>query len=315
MRTFILRRLLNSVVVLFVISLATFWLLRIGPGDIAEVALGQGASQERVEEFRNHLGLNDPIPFQYVRWLRQTMSGDLGASAITGTPVTSELKSRLPVTLELLVITLLVTVVIGIPAGVISAVYRNSPLDMSVRVLATIGLSVPVFWLGTLVLDLPLQWWGYSPPIGRTIGFMDDPAANLRQFVPPAVILGVGSASGIMRLTRSTMLEVLRQDYVRTARAKGLAERLVLYRHALRNALVPVVTVLGLHVAGLLGGAVIVEQIFTLRGLGNYMFSSIVIKDFGVVQTMALYVAVVVIAMNLLVDIAYAWLDPRIRLQ
>jgi len=144
---------------------------------------------------------------------------------------------------------------------------------------------------------------------------MDDPAANLRQFVPPAVILGVGSASGIMRLTRSTMLEVLRQDYVRTARAKGLAERLVLYRHALRNALVPVVTVLGLHVAGLLGGAVIVEQIFTLRGLGNYMFSSIVIKDFGVVQTMALYVAVVVIAMNLLVDIAYAWLDPRIRLQ
>ncbi len=315
MQAFLLRRLLNAIVVLFVISVAVFWLLRVGPGDIAQVALGQGASQERVDELRTHLGLNDPIAVQYLKWVRQTLSGDLGSSAITGTPVRSELASRFPVTLELLVITLLVTVVIGIPAGIVSAVYRNSALDMAVRILATIGLSVPIFWLATLIIILPSQWWGYSPPLGRTIGFFSNPEGNLRQFVPPAVILGIGAASGIMRLTRSTMLEVLRQDFVRTARAKGLAERLVVYRHALRNALVPVVTVLGLHIAGLLGGTVIIEQVFTLRGLGNYIFTSMVIKDFGVVESMTLYIAVVVVAMNLLVDVTYAWLDPRIRLQ
>jgi len=182
-----------------------------------------------------------------------------------------------------------------------------------VRVAATIGLSVPVFWVATLVILLPNQWWGYSPPLGRTVGFFDDPLGNLRQFVPPAVILGTAAASGIMRLTRSALLEVLRQDYIRTARSKGLRERMVIWRHALRNSLVPVVTVLGLQVAALLGGAIIVEQIFTLRGLGNYIYQSIVIKDFAVVQTMALYVALAVVLMNLVVDITYAWLNPRIR--
>lgn len=313
MRAYIARRLLIGVLILALISVGVFWLLRLGPGDIAQIALGQGASQEQVEEMRAHLGLNEPVHMQYLRWMRQTLSGDLGESAISGTPVSSELTSRLPITAELLIITFLVTVAIGIPAGIISALYRNSATDYAVRVAATIGLSVPIFWVATLVILLPSQWWGYSPPLGRTVGFFDDPVGNLRQFVPPALILGTASASGIMRLTRSALLEVLRQDYIRTARSKGLRERMVIGRHALRNSLIPVVTVLGLQIAGLLGGTVIIEQIFTLRGLGNYIFQSIVIKDFAVVQTMALYIALIVVLMNLTVDIVYAWLDPRIR--
>ena len=313
MRAYIARRLLLSALVLALISVGVFWLLRLGPGDIAQIALGQGASEEQVEEMREHLGLNEPIHLQYFRWMGQILRGDLGRSAISGTPVASELTSRLPVTAELLIITLLVTVAIGIPAGVVSALYRNSPLDYGARVAATVGLSVPVFWVATLVILLPNQWWGYSPPLGRTVGFFDDPVGNLRQFLPPGVILGTAAASGIMRLTRSALLEVLRQDYIRTARAKGLRERLVIWRHALRNSLVPVVTVLGLQVSVLLGGTVIIEQIFSLRGLGNYIYQSIVIKDFAVVQTMALYIALVVVLMNLIVDITYAWLNPRIR--
>jgi len=313
MRAYIARRLLLAALTLALISVGVFWLLRLGPGDIAQIALGQGASEEQVQAMREHLGLNEPIHLQYFRWMGQLFRGDLGTSAISGTPVGSELTSRLPVTAELLIITLVVTVAIGIPAGVVSALYRNSPIDYAVRVAATVGLSVPVFWVATLVILLPNQWWGYSPPLGRTVGFFDDPVGNLRQFVPPGVILGTAAASGIMRLTRSALLEVLRQDYIRTARSKGLRERMVIGRHALRNSLVPVVTVLGLQVAALLGGAVIIEQIFSLRGLGNYFYQSIVIKDFPVVQTMALYIALVVVLMNLTVDITYAWLNPRIR--
>jgi peptide/nickel transport system permease protein len=312
-RAYVARRLLLGALTLVLISVGVFWLLRLGPGDIAEVALGQGASQEQVDAMRQHLGLNEPIQGQYLRWIKQVFSGDLGESAISGTPVTSELTSRLPITAELLIITMLVTVAIGIPAGIISALYRNSVTDYVVRVAATIGLSVPVFWVATLVILLPTQWWGYSPPLNRTVGFFDDPLGNLRQFVPPAVILGAAAASGIMRLTRSTLLEVLSQDYIRTARSKGLRDRAVIWRHALRNALVPVVTVLGLQVAALLGGTVIIEQIFNLRGLGNYIYQSIFIKDYAVVQTMALYIALVVVLMNLIVDILYAWLNPRIR--
>ena len=313
MRAYIARRLLLSALILALISVGVFWLLRLGPGDIAEIALGQGASEEQVEEMREHLGLNEPIHLQYFQWIGQVLRGDLGESAISGTPVASELTSRLPVTAELLIITLLVTVAIGIPAGVVSALYRNSPTDYAVRVAATVGLSMPVFWVATLVLLLPNQWWGYSPPLGHTVGFFGDPWGNLRQFAPPGIILGAAAASGIMRLTRSALLEVLRQDYIRTARAKGLRERMVIWRHALRNSLVPVVTVLGIQIAVLLGGTVIIEQIFTLRGLGNYIYQSIVIKDFAVVQTMALYVALVVVLMNLVIDITYAWINPRIR--
>jgi peptide/nickel transport system permease protein len=201
----------------------------------------------------------------------------------------------------------------GIPFGVVSALFRNSPLDYSVRLTAIFGLSVPSFWVATMILLVPLALWNYSPPIGRTVAFTADPWGNFKQFAPAAACLALGSAAGIMRLARSSLLEVLRQDYMRTARAKGLRDRVVIFRHAMKNSLIPVVTVLGLQMAGLLGGAVIIEQIFTLPGLGQYIFVELFNKDFQVVQTMTLYVGIVVILLNLAVDVSYAWFDPRIR--
>jgi peptide/nickel transport system permease protein len=212
-----------------------------------------------------------------------------------------------------MVLTMVFTVVIGIPFGVVSALFRNSPLDYLVRVTAIFGLSVPSFWIATLVLIIPLALWGYSPPLGRTVAFMDDPILNLKQFGPPAAVLALASAAGIMRLSRSALLEVMRQDYMRTARAKGLRERVVVLRHGLKNSLIPVVTVLGLQMAGLLGGALIIEQIFTLPGIGQYTFIELFNKDFPVVQTMTLYIGAIVILLNLAVDVSYAWFDPRIR--
>jgi len=183
-----------------------------------------------------------------------------------------------------------------------------------VRFTAIFGLAVPVFWVATLVLILPQEWWGYAPPLGgRYVHLMDNPFENLKQFLPPAAVLALSSAAGVMRLTRSSLLETLRQDYMRTARAKGLRERTVVFSHGLKNSLIPVVTVLGLQMAGLLGGALIVEQIFTLPGLGDYTFRALFQKDFEVVQTMTLYAGVTVVVLNLAVDVSYAWLDPRIR--
>jgi peptide/nickel transport system permease protein len=227
--------------------------------------------------------------------------------------VSTALRNRFPVTFELMVLTMIFTIVVGIPFGIISAVFRNSPLDYFVRSTAILGLSVPNFWVATLVLIVPVALWNYSPPLGRTIAFTQDPILNLKQFGPPAAVLALGSAAGIMRLARSSLLEVMRQDYMRTARAKGLRERAIIARHGLKNSLIPVVTVLGLQLAGLLGGAIIIEQIFTLPGLGQYVFQELLYKDFQVVQTMTIYIGAIVILMNLLVDVSYAWFDPRIR--
>ena len=215
--------------------------------------------------------------------------------------------------MELLVLTLLMTAVIGVSFGIISALYRNSPVDYAVRITAVLGLSVPNFWIATLVLLIPLSLWGYAPQLGSAIDFFDDPVGNLRQFVPPAAVLALASAAGIMRLTRSSLLEVLRADYIRTARSKGLLESIVISRHALKNSLIPVVTVLGLQVAALFGGTVIIEQIFALPGVGRYFFQALLTSDYPVVQSLTLYIGAIVVLLNLLVDISYAWLDPRIR--
>ena len=212
-----------------------------------------------------------------------------------------------------MVLTLIFTVIVGIPFGVLSAVSRNSPIDYLVRSSSVLGLAIPSFWVATLVLVLPSDWWGYAPTIGRKISLIDDPIGNFKQVAPAAAVLALGSAAGIMRLTRSSLLEVMRQDYMRTARAKGLMERAVILKHGLKNSMIPVVTVLGLQVSGLLGGAIIVEQIFTLPGLGQFTLSALLAKDYDVVETMTLYAGVTVVVMNLLVDVSYAWLDPRIR--
>lgn len=313
MRQYVLRRLLQAVVILAILSVAVFLLLRVAPGaDPAQIKCGLMCSQERYTALRDEMGLDDPYPVQYWHWLSQVFSGSLGEDW-NGTAVRGELARRLPTTLELLTITFLVTIIIGVPFGIISALYRNSPLDFGVRLTAVLGLAVPNFWVATLVLLIPIAKWGYAPPLTETVGLFSNPADNLRQFVPPAIVLGAVSAAGVMRLTRSTMLEVMVQDYVRTARAKGLRERGVVLNHALKNSLIPVVTILGLQLAALFGGAVIIENVFNLQGVGNYFLSALIRKDFQVAQTLTLYTGVVVVTLNLAIDMLYAWLDPRIR--
>ena len=325
MQTYILRRVLYLIPILFLISLGVFILLRLVPGDFAEILAGPFASDQQVAQLREQFGLDKPVLFaaawpwegefwhtQYLEWLGSALQGDLGESIYLSQDVTSELLDRLPVTAELLILTLIFTIAFGIPIGIISAVWQNSPLDYMMRGVSILGLSVPSFWLATLVILIPSLIWSYAPPLGY-VAFFDDPWANLRQFVPPALILSAGSAAVVMRLARSSLLEVLRNDYIRTARAKGLRERTVLFRHALKNSLIPVLTILSLQVAALMGGTVIIELVFDLRGIGLLTFLAILQRDYPVVQGVALYIAFIFVMVNLTVDIAYAWLDPRIR--
>ncbi len=329
MRTYIIRRLLSGIIILFSLSIVTFLLLRV-VGGAESIRCGLSCTPEAIASIREKLGYNDPyFPIdlhlkdpplvslhatsQYTTWLKDLATGHLGDATFNQKPVMDTMRHRLPVTLELMIITILLTIVVGVPFGVISALYRNTIADYVVRVTAVLGLAVPSFWVGTLVIFLPSQWWGYSPTFGRSIGFFGDPVGNLQQFGPPAAVLALASAAGIMRLTRSSLLEVMRTDYVRTARSKGLRETLVVSRHALKNSMIPVVTVLGLQVAGLLGGSIIIEHIFALNGLGRMEYEAILARDYQVVQSMTLYIGAAVVLMNLLVDVSYAWLDPRIR--
>jgi peptide/nickel transport system permease protein len=328
-RAYIIRRLISGVAILFILSVVVFLLLRVVAGDSADLLCGLACNEEGLQQIREELGLNDPYfpisltkdaPFveisgenQYTTWIKDLLTGNLGAAAINQKPLIDTMQQRLPVTIELLIITVILTVAVGVPFGVISALYRNSLGDYTVRVTAVLGLALPSFWVATLVIYFPSQWWGYSPPFGGMISFFDDPWANLRQFVPPAAVLALASAAGIMRLTRSSLLEVMRTDYIRTARSKGLQDRTVISRHALKNSMIPVITVLGLQVAGLLGGSVIIEFIFGLPGIGSLLYESLLRRDYQVVQSMTLYIGAAVVIMNLLVDVSYAWLDPRIR--
>lgn len=312
MRQYILRRLFFLIPVVVLVSIAVFWALRFMPGDVAELMLGQAATSEALQEVREELGLDKPVVRQYFDWLGQVFTGDLGDSIMMGTSVGGEIKSRLPITLELLAFTLLFTVILGVTFGVLSAVLQDSPVDYLVRVVSILGLSIPSWWFGVMVLLIPSVLWAYSPPLGY-VSLQENVWDNLRQFVPPAFILGAASSAGVMRLTRSALLEVLRQDYIRTARAKGLIERRVISRHALKNAMIPVVTVLGMQLTVLLGGALIIEQVFGLEGLGRYLYQAVLQRDYPVVQAMTLYIAIVVVIVQLAVDVSYAWFDPRIR--
>jgi peptide/nickel transport system permease protein len=307
---------------LVVLSVVVFMLLRIAPGaDPARIRCGLTCTDERYQAIRHEMRLDKSYFSQYTYWAKDVMTGSLGHDWDGGAvkdqlcPSITDLCSggRLPVTFELMLFTVITTILVGIPFGMLSALFRNSPIDFLVRFGAALGLAVPSFWIATLLLIIPRDQWGYAPPITSTISFMDSPWDNLRQFAPPAIILGAVAAAQVMRLTRSAMLEVMFKDYIRTARAKGLGDTAVIVRHALRNSLIPVATVLGLQIAGELGGAVIIERIFNLRGIGNYTLEALLRKDFQVTQTMTMYIAVLVITMNLIVDLGYAWLDPRIR--
>ena len=316
MRDYIVRRLFLLVPIMFGVSLLTFFIFRVIPGDAAVLTCGFGCTDEVLEAIRHDNGLDRPWYEQYGDWVGGVFKGDLGRSVTESKlPVTTELERRLPITLELLIMTIVLAILLGIPPGVLSAIRPGTPLDWLARFASVLWLSVPGFWLGILIITFGATWFDWTPPqFGRSyVPFMDDPWINLQQFFFPALVLALGIAAFIMRLTRSAMLEVMRNDYIRTAWSKGLRERTVVWRHALKNALIPVITVLGLQVGALIGGSVIVESLFNLNGIGKYVLEAILRRDLFVVQSLTLIFAATYVISNLAVDIAYAWLDPRIR--
>ena len=316
MRDYIIRRLLLLVPIMLGVSFLTFAMFRIIPGDAAILRCGFGCTPEVVEELRHDLGLDRPWYVQYGDWVWGVAQGDFGESITeSGLSVTTDLKRRLPITAEILIRSLILSVVLGVPPGVLSAIRPGTPIDFIARVVSVLGLSIPNFWLGILIITFGLSWFGWTPPqFGRGyVPFFDDPWVNLQQFFFPSLVLATGIAAGIARLTRSSMLEVLRNDYIRTAWSKGLRERTVVIRHALKNALIPVVTVLGLSIGALIGGAVLVETVFALNGVGFWVVSSVLRRDIFVVMSLTLIFAITYVLANLIVDMLYAWLDPRIR--
>ena len=309
---FVARRLLATVPLLFFVSLVVFSFVHVLPGDPAVLFLGEEATPETLAKFRTRLGFDRPLVTQYVEWLGRALRGDLGRSLRTNQPVTEAILQRLPVTLELLGAALAVSLAIAIPAGIVSAVKRNSGVDLASTVFALIGFSLPNFWLGLIliyVFALLLRW---LPPSG----FAPLPAVadNARSLILPALTLGTALAALITRQLRSGMLEVLRQDYVRTAQAKGLGQGVVVAKHALKNALIAVVTVIGLQIGGLLGNTIITESLFALPGVGRLMIDAVFSRDFFIVQGVVLFLAVGYVLSNLIVDVLYSYLDPRIRL-
>jgi len=316
MRDYIIRRLLLLVPIMLGVSFLTFAMFRIIPGDAAVLICGFGCTDEVVEEIRQDKGLDRPWYEQYGDWLGGIVQGDFGESITESElPVTTGLERRLPITGELVIMAIIFSLVLGIPPGVLSAIRPGTPLDFIARVASVLWLSIPSFWLGILVITFGLAWFGWTPPqFGRGyVPFFDDPWINLQQFFFPSLVLALAIAAGIMRLTRSSMLEVLRNDYIRTAWSKGLRERTVVIRHALKNALIPVVTVVGLQVGALIGGAVLVERVFALNGVGFWVVEAVIRRDIFVVMSLTLIFALAYVLANLLVDIAYGWLDPRIR--
>lgn len=315
MGKYLLRRLLLLIPTLLGMSLLVFLMLRLLPGDVVDVLLS-GADQQAdagsKQELRRALGLSDPLPVQYIRWVGGLAHGDLGTSMRSGEPVTRALLRALPITLELAGFAVVIAIVLAIPLGVLSAVKRDTSLDFGARVTGLIGLSIPNFWIATLVLLLTSKAFHWVPPI-IYVNPLHDPFGNLKQMILPAAAIAVQLMAIIMRMTRTTLLEVLNQDYIRTARAKGLRGRVVVYRHALRNALIPVITVIGFQLGALLGGSAIMEVIFGLNGLGNTIVQAIFNRDYPLVQTAVLFLATVFVVINVVVDMLYAYLDPRIR--
>ena len=314
MRTYIARRVLHGLLVLWLVSLLIFSLVRILPGDAVIMQLDQAAAPtpETLMRARQELGLERPFLAQYRTWIAGAVHGDLGRSLITRRPVTQELLKRINLTSHLAVMSVIVAMLIALPIGVLSAVKQDTTSDYLGRFFAILGLSLPDFWLATVAITFLAIWVQWIPPIGFA-PLWEDPARCLSQLLIPALIIGARLAAVSMRMTRSSLLEVLRQDYIRTARAKGMRERAVIVRHALKNAFIPVVTVIGQQFSVLLGGTVIVEFIFLQPGVGSLMLDAVLLRDYTLIQGAVLFFAAVIVVTNLLVDLSYAWLDPRIR--
>ena len=314
MSRYILRRLILVVPTVVGVTILVFLMIRLMPGDLVQQISGENAilTEEERHEVREELGLNRPVFQQYFVWMGKVLRGDLGTSFQTKVPVTTELKNRLPVTLELGVLALLISLCVSLPIGVIAAIRQDTVLDYVARSGAIAFLSIPSFWMGTLAMVLPSKWWGWAPPLTYKDLWVD-PRENLYMLILPAAIMGMLLSGTVMRMTRAQMLEVLRQDYVRTAWSKGLRERTVVSRHAIKNAFIPVVTIVGLQIPIIVGGTVILESIFGIPGIGRYLLFSIGSLDYPVVQAEILIIALAVVVTNLAVDMTYAYLDPRIR--
>ncbi|HET8938790.1 MAG TPA: ABC transporter permease [Polyangiales bacterium] len=314
MAVYVTRRLLALVPTLFFASVIVFVTVRLIPGDVIDMMLSQSDSSNALSrsQLMAALGLDRPIWEQYLRWIAGIFQGDFGKSLWSGTAVTEQLAARLPVSMELGALSMLCGLTIAVPIGVYSAVRQDTAGDYVTRSVAILMLSVPSFWIGTMVMVFPSIWWGWSPPVEYT-RFWDDPLQNLKHLLLPAAVLGTALSALTMRMTRTMMLEVLRQDYIRTAWAKGLDEPLVVLRHALRNALIPVVTLIGLQAPLLIGGAVIIEQIFVIPGMGLLLIEAVGQRDYPVITGLFLVFGVSVMLINLLVDLSYGMLDPRVR--
>lgn len=312
------RRLVALLPTLVAVSLIIFSVMRILPGDVATIILmgpggeGGAAKAEDRAKLNAELGLDRPLPVQYVDWVWGVVRLDAGNSLWSREPVFAEIGKRLPLTFELTLLSSIVALVVAVPTGVISAARRGSWMDYAARLFSIFGLAMPSFWVGTLIILALVTWFNWTPPLGYA-QFTENPVKNLQQLIWPALALGYAQAAVVSRMLRSSLLEVLREDYVRTAHAKGLRERNILMRHALRNALLPVVTLFAIQVAVVLGGTVVLETVFTLPGLGRYLVDGIGRRDYPVVQTLVLLFAVLFVLVNLLVDLLYAVMDPRIR--
>ena len=314
MRRYLARRLLLLVPVLVGVSIVVFMILHLAPGDPAEIMLGSQVTQEDLARLRADLGLNEPLPVQYIRWIAHVIRGDLGRSLWMKRPVLPEVLERFKATLILTGTALLISTLCGVGLGVLSATRRNSLLDRLSAVASLFGASMPVFWLGIVLMVLFALWLRWLPASGMYAPYGGGDVRDLlAHLVLPALTLAAASMTIIARLTRSTLLEILGQDYIRTARAKGVVERRVVLRHGLKNALIPIVTVVGVQAGYLLGGAVFTETVFAWPGVGTLMVQGILARDFPLVQGCVLLVAFTFVLINLFVDLLYAWLDPRIR--
>ena len=312
---YILKRLLLMIPTLFGVALLVFLLLRVAPGDIVELKYagsGTFAPKEALDRERAQLGLDKPVAQQFVSWISGFVRFDFGQSMWTGQPITQEIRVRLELSLELAVMATLVAMLLAVPLGTLAALKQDTWVDYGVRIFSIAGLAMPSFWLGIVIILAFLILFKWLPPLTFT-SFWVDPRANLAQLIWPALAVGYRYSAMATRMTRSAVLEVLRDDYVRTARAKGLGEAVVLLKHALRNALLPIVTVIGLEFAFLIGGLVVTEQVFNLNGIGMLFVESVTHRDYTMTQALVLLVAFVFILMNFLVDLLYAWLDPRIH--
>ena len=314
MGSYIIRRLLIAIPSLIIVTILIAGLIRLQPGDVVMAMLSEAGylSDEEIEEMRRNLGLHRSFPVQYADWIGGVLRGDLGVSLWTGRDVLETLATRSRVSVQLALMAMTVAVMAAVPLGILSAVKQNTWMDYAARMFSITGLSVPDFFLATMLLYVLSVWVGWLPDFGYTPPW-EDPWANVQAFIFPSLIVGYRFSAISARMTRSAMLEVLRQDYVRTARSKGLMERAIIVKHALRNALIPVVTIMGSQLSFLLGGLVIIEVVFSLPGVGTLGFEAIQVRDYPVVQGVVLFTALLFVGANLLIDLSYAVIDPRIR--